>query len=100
MAKCQVLLQLLGTDLTRSDRVVKKRQTDGNTQSGIGRTGLSDGEPQPLGAQCVSYMCATERQGCCLQLNQDMGLLQMDKGAGVSQTAEQEADLVGAVFRL
>lgn len=101
MAKCQVLLQLLGTDLTRSDRVVKKRQTDGNPQrEGLGGLGYLMEKPQPLGAQCVCYMCATERQGCCLQLNQDMWLLQVDKGAGILQTAEQEADLVGAVFRL
>ena len=64
MAKCQVLLQLLGTDLTRSDRVVKKRQTDGtHRKSGIGRTGLSDGETTaPRCSVCLLYVCNREAQ--------------------------------------
>lgn len=83
MAKCQVLLQFPGTGLTGSDRVVKKRQTWKHTERvGLGGPDYLMEKPQPLGAQCVCYMCATERQGCCLQLNEDMGLLQMDKGQG------------------
>lgn len=55
MAKCQVLLQLLGTDVTRSDRVVKKRQTDGNTQ----RVGLMQNH-SPRCSVCLLYVCNRE----------------------------------------
>lgn len=61
MAKCQVLLQLLGTDVTRSDRVVKKRQTDGNTQRvGLGGLDYLMENHSPRCSVCLFYVCNRE----------------------------------------
>lgn len=39
MAKCQVLAQLLGMNMTRRDKVMKKGQTDVDPESGLGSLG-------------------------------------------------------------